>query len=124
MKYPINLFGYNIDCELIVENQKLLIEIPDESQVSLRQYLKRVLPKYDKTTDGMDLQELIKTSIDVEKTLDLRMSEPKIKLPYEFQPDIKEKLIEAAALQDMSATQLLIRIIENKHKEIIGLEES
>ncbi|ETT31338.1 hypothetical protein C162_32326, partial [Paenibacillus sp. FSL R7-269] len=41
-------------------------------------------------------------------------------LPYEFQPEIKEKLIEAAALQEISATQLLIRIIENKYQEIIG----
>ncbi|SDM29447.1 hypothetical protein SAMN05428961_1137 [Paenibacillus sp. OK060] len=121
MKYNINLFGYNVDCDLKVENEGLRIEIPEDNQNSLKQYLIRVLPKYGReASNDSSLEELVKLSIDAEKTLEGRMVEPKLKLPYEFQPEIKEKLIEAAALQEMSATQLLIRIIEKKYQEIIG----
>ncbi|MEW4428905.1 hypothetical protein AB1I68_15655 [Paenibacillus pabuli] len=121
MKYNINLFGYNVDSELKVENGILRIEIPEENQNSLRQYLLRVLPKYGReVSETTNLDELVQLSIDAERTLDGHMVEPKLKLPYEFQPEIKEKLIEAAALQDLSATQLLIRIIEKKYQEIVG----
>ncbi|MNJ79393.1 hypothetical protein D3C77_773980 [compost metagenome] len=65
------------------------------------------------------MQELVQSAIETEKSLNGSMSEPKIKLPYEFQPDIKEKLIEAADLQDMSATQLLIRLIEQKYQSVM-----
>ncbi|MEK4114612.1 hypothetical protein NST44_00150 [Paenibacillus sp. FSL W8-0919] len=120
MKYMINLFGYNVDCEIRVNNDGISIEIPEENQLALKQYLIRVLPKYGReaSTDS-PLQLLVELAIDAERTLEGRMVEPKLKLPYEFQPEIKEKLIEAAALQDMSATQLLIRIIEKKYQEVM-----
>jgi hypothetical protein len=121
MKYSINLFGYNLDCRLVVEGEGLHIEIPEDNQKALRQYLIRVLPKYGRESSSeSSLQALIELAIDAERTLDGHMVEPKLKLPYEFQPEIKEKLIEAAALQDMSATQLLIRLIEKKYQEVMG----
>lgn len=121
MKYMINLFGYNVDCEIRVNNDGLSIEIPEENQLALKQYLIRVLPKYGREVSAdSPLQLLVDLAIDAERTLEGRMVEPKLKLPYEFQPEIKEKLIEAAALQDMSATQLLIRIIEKKYQEVMG----
>lgn len=121
MKYSINLFGYNADCQLRIKGEELSIEISEENQKALRQYLIRVLPKYGRELSSeSSLQSLVELAIDAEKTLDGRMAEPKLKLPYEFQPEIKEKLIEAASLQDISATQLLIRIIEKKYQEIIG----
>jgi hypothetical protein len=121
MKYNINLFGYNVDCELRIKDDKLGIEILEDNQSSLKQYLTRVLPKYGReVSNDSSLETLIQLAIDAEKTLDGRMAEPKLKLPYEFQPEIKEKLIEAAAMQEMSATQLLIRIIEKKYQEILG----
>lgn len=120
MKYMINLFGYNVDCEIRVNNDGLSIEIPEENQLALKQYLIRVLPKYGREASAdSSLQLLVELAIDAERTLEGRMVEPKLKLPYEFQPEIKEKLIEAAALQDMSATQLLIRIIEKKYQEVM-----
>lgn len=121
MKYMINLFGYNVDCEIRVNNDALSIEIPEENQLALKQYLIRVLPKYGREASvDSPLQLLVDLAIEAERTLDGRMVEPKLKLPYEFQPEIKEKLIEAAALQDMSATQLLIRIIEKKYQDVMG----
>ncbi|MCL6663409.1 hypothetical protein [Paenibacillus amylolyticus] len=124
MKYNINLFGLMVNCDIIINGEKLGIEIPEENQKALKQYLVRVLPKYGReVTKDSSLETLLKFSLEAEKALDGRMVEPKLKLPYEFQPEIKEKLIEAAALQDISATQLLIRIIENKYQEIMGEEE-
>jgi hypothetical protein len=121
MKYSINLFGYNIDCELKLAGESLSVEIAEENQKALKQYLIRVLPKYGREASSeSSFQALLELAIDAEKTLEGRMVEPKLKLPYEFQPEIKEKLIEAAALQDLSATQLLIKIIEKKYQEIIG----
>ncbi|MEX3620734.1 hypothetical protein [Paenibacillus glucanolyticus] len=120
MKYTINLFGYNVDCKISIGSEGLSIEIPDENQNALRQYLVRVLPKYGRTaTNDSSLETLIELAIDAENTLDGHMVEPKLKLPYEFQPEIKEKLIKAAAIQDISATQLLIRIIEKKYQEVM-----
>ncbi|MNO36049.1 hypothetical protein D3C76_261120 [compost metagenome] len=121
MNYSINLFGYNVDCVLEVNQDELQIGIPLEGRQALKQYLIRVLPRYGRETSReSSFEELLKLALDVEKTLDSRMAEPKLKLPYEFQPEIKEKLIEAAALQDISATQLLIRIIEKKYQEVMG----
>ncbi|WP_025693310.1 hypothetical protein [Paenibacillus zanthoxyli] len=121
MKYSVNLFGYNVDCQFRVENEGLRIEILEEDQRALKQYLIRVLPKYGReASSASSLQTLLDLAIDAEKTLEGRMVEPKVKLPYEFQPEIKEKLIEAAALQETSATQLLIRLIEKKYQEIMG----
>lgn len=121
MSYSINLFGYNVDCQLKVDHERLHLSMAEEDQKSLKQYLIRVLPKYGReATNESSLDELIKLALDAEKTLEGHMAEPKLKLPYEFQPEIKEKLIEAAALQDMSATQLLIRIIEKKYQEVMG----
>ena len=123
MKYNINLFGYNLDCILVINGDTLDIQISEDSQASLKEYLSRVLPKYDRQISSVSsFQTLVELALDAEKTLDGRMSEPKLKLPYEFQPEIKEKLIEAAALQDTSATQLLIRIIEKKYREVIEQE--
>ncbi|WP_223069155.1 hypothetical protein [Paenibacillus caui] len=121
MNYSINLFGYNVDCKLIVRNNQLNLEIHEDEQNALKQYLIRVLPRYGRSTSSdSSLHTLLELAIEAEKTLESRISEPKLKLPYEFQPEIKEKLIEAAALQDMSATQLLIRIIEKKYQEVMG----
>lgn len=119
MKYAINLFGYNVDCRLQVEHGELKVEILEEDQKALKQYLIRVLPKYGReTSSASSLEKLLELALDAEKTLEGHMAEPKLKLPYEFQPEIKEKLIEAAAIQGVSATQLLIRIIEKKYQEI------
>lgn len=121
MKYGINLFGFVVDCNLKINGEQFGLEIPEENQKALKQYLLRVLPKYGRdASNDSSLDSLVKLALDAEKTLDCRMVEPKLKLPYEFQPEIKEKLIEAAALQEISATQLLIRIIENKYQEVVG----
>ncbi|ULO04790.1 hypothetical protein H1230_16685 [Paenibacillus sp. 19GGS1-52] len=121
MEYSISLFGYNLNCEISVDNEKLTIEISEENQRVLKQYLLRVLPKYGReTSSASSLQLLLELAIDAEKILDGRMSEPKLKLPYEFQPEIKEKLIEAAHLQEISATQLLVLLIEKKYYEVTG----
>ncbi|OMF26544.1 hypothetical protein BK134_22015, partial [Paenibacillus peoriae] len=63
---------------------------------------------------------MISKAIQVEKSMGGRMSEPKLKLPYEFAPEVKEKLIECADLQDTSATQLLIRLIDQKYQEVMN----
>jgi hypothetical protein len=99
------------------------IEITEEDQAALRAYLLRVLVKYGREPGSHDsLESLIQDAIEIEKGMNGHLSEPKLKLPYEFQPEIKEKLIEAAELQDMSATQLLIRLIERKHQSVFGKE--
>lgn len=121
MKYSLNLFGYTIDCQLTFSNGKMQIEIAEEDQSSLRSYLLRVLVKYGYEPKASDTLEcLVEHAIEAEKGMNGHLNEPKLKLPYEFQPEIKEKLIEAAELQDMSATQLLIRLIERKYQSIFG----
>ncbi|WP_106769244.1 hypothetical protein [Paenibacillus faecalis] len=121
MNYTINLFGYNVDCTFEVGTEGLSIKMSEENQQALKQYLIRVLPKYGReASNDSSLETLIELAIDAEKTIEGRLVEPKLKLPYEFQPEVKEKLIEAAALQNMSATQLLIRIIEKKYQEVMG----
>ncbi|WP_136608094.1 hypothetical protein [Paenibacillus dokdonensis] len=123
MKYNLNLFGYTIDCHVTFPDGKMHIEIAEEDQTSLRAYLLRVLVKYGREPGPKDrLESLIQDAIEIEKGMSGHLSEPKLKLPYEFQPDIKEKLIEAAELQEMSATQLLIRLIERKHQSVFGKE--
>ncbi|MFM9280408.1 hypothetical protein [Paenibacillus jiagnxiensis] len=123
MKYSINLFGLNVDCDIKIDGKKFGIELAEDSQRALKQYLIRVLPKYGReASKESSFDSLVELALDAEKSLDGRMVEPKLKLPYEFQPEIKEKLIEAAALQGISATQLLIRIIENKYHEIMEEE--
>ena len=123
MKYHLNLFGYTTDCHVTFPDGKMHIEIAEEDQTSLRAYLLRVLVKYGREHGPKDsLENLIQDAIEVEKGMSGHLSEPKLKLPYEFQPDIKEKLIEAAELQEMSATQLLIRLIERKHQSVFGKE--
>ncbi|WCF08263.1 hypothetical protein NDS46_29100 [Paenibacillus thiaminolyticus] len=119
-KYTINLFGNNIECELQAQDGKLEIKISEEKQEALKSYIARALSRYGHLAEGeaMSFHELICKSIEVEKNLGGRMSEPTVKLPYEFAPETKEKLIEAASLQDISATQLLIRIIESKYKSV------
>lgn len=123
MKYSINLFGYHTECHLSVEDGKLILDIIDEEQKSLEAYLSRVLPRYGKDPTGATLTEMMSQAIEAEKQLSGHMSEPKIKLPYEFMPEIKEKLIEAANLQDMSATQLLIKLIEKKYQSVVMNQE-
>lgn len=123
MRYTLNLFGYSIDCQLAFPDGKMHIDIAQEDQASLRAYLRRVLVKYGREPQATDtLEQLVQHAIEVENNMSGHLSEPKLKLPYEFQPDIKEKLIEAAELQDMSATQLLIRLIEKKYQSVFGEE--
>ncbi|MCY9543615.1 hypothetical protein M5X17_20650 [Paenibacillus alvei] len=123
MKYSLNLFGYALDCQLTFSNGQLYIEIAEENQLALRAYLSRVLVKYGHELNKTDtLESLVERAIEVEKSMNGHLSEPKLKLPYEFQPEIKEKLIKAAELQDMSATQLLIRLIERKYQSVFEEE--
>lgn len=119
MKYPLTLFGYSVDGEFIFNGEQFQLEISKEDQESLKYYLARALPRYN-VSPKSTLEGLITQAIEVEKTIPKgHMSEPRLKLPYEFQPEIKEKLIEAAEMQDISATKLLIRLIEKKYQNVI-----
>ncbi|MEE4580592.1 hypothetical protein [Paenibacillus polymyxa] len=122
MKYNINLFGNNFDCELDIQDDNLTIALNHENQKALKSYLSRVLLKYTEFSDAEkdSLELMINKAIQVEKSMGGRMSEPKLKLPYEFAPEVKEKLIECADLQDTSATQLLIRLIDQKYQEVMN----
>ncbi|MGG4186682.1 hypothetical protein ABEW24_25445 [Paenibacillus jamilae] len=122
MKYNINLFGNNFDCELDIQDDTLTIALNQENQKALKSYLSRVLLKYTEFNDAEkdSLELMINKAIQVEKSMGGRMSEPKLKLPYEFAPEVKEKLIECADLQDTSATQLLIRLIDQKYQEVMN----
>ncbi|MFM9279264.1 hypothetical protein [Paenibacillus jiagnxiensis] len=121
MKYNINLFGNHFDCELKVDNDKLRIELNEENQKALKSYLSRVLLKYTEVSkeDRESLEIMVGKAIQVEKNIAGRMSEPKLKLPYEFAPEVKEKLIECADIQETSATQLLIRLIDQKYQQVM-----
>ncbi|ASR45375.1 hypothetical protein B4V02_00960 [Paenibacillus kribbensis] len=122
MKYNINLFGNNFDCELDIQDDTLTIALNQDNQKALKSYLSRVLLKYTEfnDVDKDSLELMINKAIQVEKSMGGRMSEPKLKLPYEFAPEVKEKLIECADLQDTSATQLLIRLIDQKYQEVMN----
>ncbi|MEE4565882.1 hypothetical protein ABFY57_00845 [Paenibacillus polymyxa] len=122
MKYNINLFGNNFDCELDIQDDNLTIALNQDNQKALKSYLSRVLLKYTEFSDAEkdSLELMINKAIQVEKNMGGRMSEPKLKLPYEFAPEVKEKLIECADLQDTSATQLLIRLIDQKYQEVMN----
>ncbi|MFW9336446.1 hypothetical protein ACN6AX_25065 [Paenibacillus polymyxa] len=122
MKYNINLFGNNFDCELDIQDDNLTISLNQDNQKALKSYLSRVLLKYTEFNDAEkdSLELMINKAIQVEKSMGGRMSEPKLKLPYEFAPEVKEKLIECADLQDTSATQLLIRLIDQKYQEVMN----
>ncbi|MDY8049446.1 hypothetical protein UY416_24440 [Paenibacillus polymyxa] len=122
MKYNINLFGNNFDCELDIQDDNLTISLNQDNQKALKSYLSRVLLKYTEFSDAEkdSLELMINKAIQVEKSMGGRMSEPKLKLPYEFAPEVKEKLIECADLQDTSATQLLIRLIDQKYQEVMN----
>ncbi|MMZ52920.1 hypothetical protein GRP75_04600 [Paenibacillus sp. OT2-17] len=122
MKYNINLFGNNFDCELDIQDDTLTIALNQDNQKALKSYLSRVLLKYTEFSDAEkdSLELMISKAIQVEKSMGGRMSEPKLKLPYEFAPEVKEKLIECADLQDTSATQLLIRLIDQKYQEVMN----
>ena len=121
MKYNINLFGNHFDCELKVDNDMLRIELNEENQKALKSYLSRVLLKYTEVSkeDRESLEIMVGKAIQVEKNIAGRMSEPKLKLPYEFAPEVKEKLIECADIQETSATQLLIRLIDQKYQQVM-----
>lgn len=121
MKYNINLFGYNVDCELRVQDENLTISLNSENQRALKSYLSRVLIKYTDmhSTEKESLETMVSKAIQVEKNIAGRMSEPKLKLPYEFAPEVKEKLIECAEIEETSATQLLIRLIEQKYHQVM-----
>ena len=124
MKYSLNLFGYSVDCKFTFQNGKMYLEITEEEQTFLRAYLLRVLVKYGYEPQASDtLEHLVQHAIEIEKDINGHLSEPKLKLPYEFQPEIKEMLINAAELQGISATQLLIRLIEKKYQSVFGEEE-
>ncbi|AET59433.1 hypothetical protein HPL003_13410 [Paenibacillus terrae HPL-003] len=122
MKYNINLFGNNFDCELDIQDDTVTIALNENNQKALKSYLSRVLLKYTEFDDAEkdSLELMIKKAVQVEKSMGGRMSEPKLKLPYEFAPEVKEKLIECADLQDTSATQLLIRLIDQKYQEVMN----
>ncbi|MDN4081196.1 hypothetical protein QYF52_25010 [Paenibacillus polymyxa] len=122
MKYNINLFGNNFDCELDIQDDNLTVSLNQDNQKALKSYLSRVLLKYTEFNDAEkdSLELMINKAIQVEKSMGGRMSEPKLKLPYEFAPEVKEKLIECADLQDTSATQLLIRLIDQKYQEVMN----
>lgn len=121
MKYTLKLFGHPVECTLDASNDELKILLDKESQTGLQEFLKRVLPRYGKDTDNLtSMNELVQAAVDAEAMLDGQMSEPTVKLPYEFQPEVKEKLVKAASIQGISATQLLIRIIEKKYKSIMA----
>lgn len=118
--YSVNLFGYQADCIIKVdEKDGLHIVFPSEVQAALKNYLFRVLERYGAQFEkGDSLEKLIKKAIEVENSIGGQLSEPKVKLPYEFFPETKEKLVEAAAIQNISATQLLIRLIESKYQSV------
>ncbi|NBI28629.1 hypothetical protein [Chengkuizengella marina] len=123
MKYTINLFGHNTDCILSIEDGKLELKIPDEHQKTIESYLSRVLTNYDSSgisKKDLDLEAMVKKAIEIEHNLGSHMKEPKLKLPYELKPEVKEKLIESASIQDISATQLLIKMIESKYQEVMN----
>lgn len=124
MKYSLNLFGYTIDSKLTFSEGRMQLLLADEDQASLKAYLIRVLVKYGyEQTEKESFEQLVQYAIITEKGMNGHLNEPRLKLPYEFQPDIKKKLIEAAELQDMSATQLLIRLIEKKYQSVFGGDE-
>nr|WP_202403979.1 hypothetical protein [Paenibacillus sp. OT2-17] len=116
------MFGNNFDCELDIQDDTLTIALNQDNQKALKSYLSRVLLKYTEFSDAEkdSLELMISKAIQVEKSMGGRMSEPKLKLPYEFAPEVKEKLIECADLQDTSATQLLIRLIDQKYQEVMN----
>ena len=122
MKYNINLFGNNFDCELHVQDNNLSIVLDEDNQKAIKSYLSRVLKKYTevKTSEENSLELMVTKAVQVEENMGGRMSEPKLKLPYEFAPETKEKLIECANIQETSATQLLIRLIDQKYHEVMN----
>lgn len=123
VKYSINLFGNNMDCELHVEQEQVVIKFSKDQQKELKSYLYRTLDRYAGIAAGtLGLEEMLQKAVEIEKSLGGKMTEPTVKLPYEFMPETKEKLIEAAALQGVSATQLLIRIINDKYETEFGLK--
>ncbi|MEE4563636.1 hypothetical protein [Paenibacillus polymyxa] len=120
MKYNINLFGNNFDCELHVQDNDLSITLDEDNQKAIKSYLFRVLQKYTEVSEINSFESMVIKAIQVEKNIGGRMSEPKLKLPYEFAPETKEKLIECANIQETSATQLLIRLIDQKYHEVMN----
>lgn len=122
MKYNVNLFGMSIETQLrITEENNVVLCMNNEEQKRFKKYLIRVLTKYIdfSPTGNESFEVLLKKALEIEQTMG-RMNEPTLKLPYEVTPDIKDKLVKAAELQDTSATQLLIRLIEHKYENIIG----
>lgn len=69
MKYNINLFGNNFDCEMQVQNNALTITLVEDNQKALASYLSRVLQKYTEInpTDKNSLEVMVKKAIQVEK---------------------------------------------------------
>lgn len=120
MKYSVNLFGYKLECDLRVDNGLLFIDCSEEKQVFLKNYLLRVLPKYNVEVSPDDpFEDLVRSAIEAEKMLKGHLSEPTTKLPYDLKPEIKDMLVEIAEANDTSATQQLIRIIENKYNQTV-----
>lgn len=122
MEYVVNLFGYQASGKLEVEDDKLVIRFEESEQNRLMHYLRRVLLRYGDVPDlqSLTLEQLIRKAIEVEAGLGGRLTEPTVKLPYEVEPEIKEKLVRAAAMQNISATQLLIRLIETRYEQMAG----
>lgn len=122
LRYSVNLFGRHVDSELILDNGKLILTINEDETRSLLAYLRRALDKYVQLQpeDTATNEALIRKAIEVEETLPGHLNEPTVKLPYEVTPETKQKLIEAAEIQKLSATKLLIRLIEQKYQEVLG----
>lgn len=122
LDYTINLFGNQTKCELLVEGNSLIIKVSENEQIRLERYINRILSRYGKlpVQSEFSLQEMINCAIELEKNISGNLSEPTVKLPYEFLPEVKEMLVETASLQGISATQLLIKIIEDKYDELFN----
>lgn len=122
MRYSVNLFGRHVDTELIFDNEQLVLTINADETRSLLAYLHRALDKYIQLQpeDTASVESLIRKAIEVEETLPGHLNEPTVKLPYEVTPETKQKLIEAAEIHKLSATKLLIRLIEQKYQEVFG----
>lgn len=71
MKYNINLFGNNFDCELDIQDDTLTIALNQDNQKALKSYLSRVLLKYTEFNDAEkdSLELMIKKAIQVEKNM-------------------------------------------------------
>lgn len=117
MSYKVNLFGINVDVNFITQNDKIILQVSETDSFLLKNYLKRTLPSYGMNPTE-DFPELIQHAITIEGKVG-RISEPKVKLPYDIPVHVKEKLVRVAAFEGETATRSLIRLIEETYEEEI-----